>query len=570
MRKHNLPTTKRTSRVRLKDKKQWLVRGGLALLFLMIVVQLVYPSDRLLPFTKIDGIDASMAKRADITKKLNDAYDTHPINIYMGSGTKSVTSPKLAAADVTIDNTKRLERMDYPLYLRFVPTSLLWAGLKQSSVPAPTFGDQFDDYVEKYIMPSCVEQPVDATLKASGDKLTVVPSKPGGKCDKKDVLTSIKKVTPRLQSATDVRVARDEVAATIGNTTAQTKADELNTRLSQGVALQVGDQTVTIAAGDIMSWLDFASKDKDIAVSINGDRAGGWLGKNVAAKVAVAPGVSYITTRDFTEISRQNGASGQALDVPATVSDLTAAVNGDKTTASAITKVVPPTEQFTRTYSPSDAGLAALMKNYAKDHPGTYGIAMVELDGKKRRADYNGNQQFVTASTYKLFVAYSLLKQIDAGTRDWDSNAACFNKMISLSDNACAESFLNSLGLGTVTKDIQGIGLKNSTFMKSGGPFTTANDLVLELGMIATGQNFSSTNQQRLIAAMKGNVYRNGIPAGVNGTVADKVGFMDGLLHDAAIVYGPSGTYVLAIMTDGSSWGTIADLAKQLDKLHAQ
>ena len=195
---------------------------------------------------------------------------------------------------------------------------------------------------------------------------------------------------------------------------------------------------------------------------------------------------------------------------------------------------------------------------------------MIELNGKKRRANYNGDKQFVTASTYKLFVAYSLMKQIDAGKRDWDSNAACFNKMISYSDNACAESFLNSLGLSNVTKDIQAIGLKNSTFMKSGGPFTTANDLSLLLGMIATGQNFSSVNQQRLIAAMKANVYRKGVPAGANGTVADKVGFLNGLLHDAAIVYGSNGTYVLAVMTDGSSWATIADLTKQIDALRAQ
>ena len=106
--------------------------------------------------------------------------------------------------------------------------------------------------------------------------------------------------------------------------------------------------------------------------------------------------------------------------------------------------------------------------------------------------------------------------------------------------------------------------------MKSGGPFTTANDLTLMLGMIATGQNFSSANQQRLIAAMKANVYRKGVPAGANGTVADKVGFLNGLLHDAAIVYGSNGTYVLAVMTDGSSWATIADLTKQIDALRAQ
>lgn len=74
----------------------------------------------------------------------------------------------------------------------------------------------------------------------------------------------------------------------------------------------------------------------------------------------------------------------------------------------------------------------------------------------------------------------------------------------------------------------------------------------------------------RLISAMTANVYRKGIPAGANGTVADKVGFMDALLHDAAIVYSPSGTYVLVIMSDGSSWATIADLSSQVDTLRAR
>jgi beta-lactamase class A len=56
-------------------------------------------------------------------------------------------------------------------------------------------------------------------------------------------------------------------------------------------------------------------------------------------------------------------------------------------------------------------------------------------------------KQFVTASTYKLFVAYSVLKRIDGGTRELGHRVPhCFNKMISQSDNACAESFQTSLG----------------------------------------------------------------------------------------------------------------------------
>ena len=66
---------------------------------------------------------------------------------------------------------------------------------------------------------------------------------------------------------------------------------------------------------------------------------------------------------------------------------------------------------------------------------------------------------------------------------------------------------------------------------------------------------------------MKRNVYRQGIPAGASGTVADKVGFLNGLLHDAAIVYSPKGTYVLVILTNGSSWANIAELTKKIEAL---
>ena len=67
---------------------------------------------------------------------------------------------------------------------------------------------------------------------------------------------------------------------------------------------------------------------------------------------------------------------------------------------------------------------------------------------------------------------------------------------------------------------------------------------------------------------MKRNIYKQGILAGLpSATVASKVGFLDALLHDASIIYSPTGTYVLVIMTEGSSWGNIANLAKQVESL---
>ena len=543
--------------------------GGIALGFVLLI-QLLYPTGRLLPFVQIDGMSLGGMDRSEATSKLNTAYANHKINIYMGTSSKPVVSSKLSSADIKVDNTARLEKLDYPWYLRLLPTSILWAGSKSTSTPVPTYGSSFDSYAEKHLMPSCRQDPVDATLKVQGDKLVVVPAKKGGQCEAGDVIKSVKSARPTIQKQTEIRVDRKEIEARIKDDVAKRLAETLNSRLNKGINLTVGGESVVIPGNEVMSWLDFSSNNDKIIATVNTERSAKWLNGAVASRVTIKPGVSYITTNDFTVVSQTTGENGRAIDIAETVKSLQLVVDGQSASATVTTKVVPPIEQYTRTYSVSDTGLSALMANYAKDHSGVFGISMIELDGKKRRADYRGNEQFVTASTYKLFVAYSLMKQIDSGKRDWASNMACFNKMISHSDNACAESFLGSIGLKNVTADIQAIGLANSTFMKEGGPYTTANDLTLLLGMIATRQNFSSENQQRLISAMTGNVFRKGIPAGVGGKVANKVGFMNGLLHDAAIVYGSSGTYVLAIMTDGSSWEIIADLAQNIDKLHAQ
>ena len=550
--------------------KKVAIRSTIVMVGGLMVVQFIWPNATLRPFTRIDGTDVSLTTKNDAIRRVNAVYTKHELAIYMGSSKKPVASPTLAEADITVDNTKRITALHYPWYLRLVPTSLFWSGQFTGHPPKPTFGGNFDDYIRAHLTPKCHEDPVNATLKVDRSSLVVVKSKLGGQCQEADVMKGVKNTTPVANIPTTVRVAKKDVAPAISDAIAGSTAKTLNQRLGKGVQLKINNETVEITANDLLKWLDFSADGVKLVATVNQDRAAAWLNKNVASKVAVTPGVTKVVTVDFTETSRVPGSTGAALDVAQTVASLQRVVTGEASAATTVVKVVPATEEYSRTYSANDTGLSALMTNYAKDHPGTIGVSMVELDGKKRRASYNGDKSFVTASTYKLFVAYSLMKQIDAGQRDWGATEDCFNKMIKLSDNACAAGFLSSIGVKTVTNDIQSVGLKNSTFMNADNIYSTPNDLALMLGMIATGQNFSSANQQRLIAAMKGNVFRNGIPMGVNGTVADKVGFMNGLLHDAAIVYGPNGTYVLAIMTDGSSWATIADLAKQIDQLRAQ
>jgi len=145
--------------------------------------------------------------------------------------------------------------------------------------------------------------------------------------------------------------------------------------------------------------------------------------------------------------------------------------------------------------------------------------------------------------------------------------------MIVYSDNACAEAMAEKIGWSTVSEEAHLIGCSNTNLSSSDGyARTTAADLALFLAQLQTGQLLTQqSSRDLLINAMKNQVYRNGIPAGLSGVeVADKVGFINDVLNDVAIVYSASGPYVLTIMTSGGSWSSIADLASQIEALRGQ
>ncbi len=90
-----------------------------------------------------------------------------------------------------------------------------------------------------------------------------------------------------------------------------------------------------------------------------------------------------------------------------------------------------------------------------------------------------------------------------------------------------------------------------------------------------TGAFSNSSLQQWLLSDMSKQVYRDGIPAaaGSGATVQDKVGFLDDVNNDAAIVTLPDGErFILVIMTHGHNQATldfsrINTIAKQVIKL---
>lgn len=222
----------------------------------------------------------------------------------------------------------------------------------------------------------------------------------------------------------------------------------------------------------------------------------------------------------------------------------------------------------------TDRGLASTTDAADMTGENSVAVSVYDLVNDCMAGEFNGDQQFVSASTYKLYVAYIIINAIENGITSWSNNlngttlSQCFDTMIVESDNKCPEAFLLEFSFAAANDQIHNeIGVSERTVIQPGDMRTTANDLAGFLRQLYAGNLMSSSNQTKLLADMEQQEYRDGIPAGVDHIVADKTGFLDDYLHDAGIIYSPNGDYVLVVLTNGiADWSYITDIAKTVDK----
>lgn len=212
------------------------------------------------------------------------------------------------------------------------------------------------------------------------------------------------------------------------------------------------------------------------------------------------------------------------------------------------------------------------LEEMAAFHPGDISISVAELGGQGRTGSTAGGESRVSASTYKVFVAYGILSRVESGEMDWDDpidggrdRATCLADMISVSDNPCADVLRDEIGWEGL-RDIAA---------ETGGPATdfipayartSANDLTGFMTKLESGSlDISAEGRSRLLGALESNIFREGIGAGSAGSVLNKVGFVDGYLNDTAIVRHPQGTYVLTIMSEGSDWNAISAISRDVE-----
>jgi beta-lactamase class A len=513
---------------------------GLLLVTAAIVgAQLLYPQDRPAPFTTADGIGAGNQTNQQLLNTLDARYQDMNVTVTL-HGDKISPQTRLSDLGIIADNSQRVADLSYPWHLRLIPSSFLWAHLLAGD-PSPEYArDQLvaEAFIEKTIDAGCSTVASDATIVASDATLRVTAAVPGRTCIPRQIRADLARFIPTLPGST-FAISGERIPADVSTADARKTRSHLLDVANGGVPMTLGISRKTIATTDLFSWLAFASSDGALDYRLDSDAVSEYLRERYPAE----DGLTLLNVDGF--ISQLSAYLLDSMQPAATL-----------------------------TYIPDNGALQSVIETYVTTHRGTFGVSLRELGDTGRSASYLGDTAVTTASVYKLFVAYSTIKEVEAGTWAWTAGAAdghsvaeCFDRMISLSDNECAEALLVHAGVRTVQADAQSLGATSTTFAYA-NIRSTPNDVALLLSQLATNQlPISDKNRTKWLTAMNENTHLRGIPAGLpQSAVANKPGFLGPILNDAAIIDSPTGSsYILVIMTRNASWGSLAELSRQIE-----
>ncbi len=175
----------------------------------------------------------------------------------------------------------------------------------------------------------------------------------------------------------------------------------------------------------------------------------------------------------------------------------------------------------------------------------------------------NSHQVF-SASLIKLFVIQTVYQRIADGLMSGSADLEeQLSRMITYSDNDAwynvtrrISGGTHSAGMAAVTRTAAAAGFGDTGTFYLDHPgnynYTSVDDCGRYLEMVLDGKLVSPEYSARILELLKRQQILHKIPAGVPEGVqtANKTGELDYMQGDAAIVYAPSGTYILVVIAD--------------------
>lgn len=239
---------------------------------------------------------------------------------------------------------------------------------------------------------------------------------------------------------------------------------------------------------------------------------------------------------------------------------------------------------------PTSKSLEETIQNAMEGTKGTYGIVVKNL---KTGENYvlSDRKKFNSASLYKLWIMAETYGQIKKGVLREDdilsedvevlnekfrigtesaelkegtitsSVSEALQKMTTVSDNYSALLLTQKIRLSKVKAFLTQNGFDESSVGTDGSdPQTTAYDIALFFEKLYKGELADNEYTGKMFSLLKDQRLNNKIPRDLpkNTVIAHKTGELDEYTHDAGIVYGKKGDYIIVVL----SKSTDPDLAE--------
>jgi beta-lactamase class A len=235
--------------------------------------------------------------------------------------------------------------------------------------------------------------------------------------------------------------------------------------------------------------------------------------------------------------------------------------------------------QPTPNTAPSAPDLDGLLDGVVPDTGADYSLVLEDLASGARTA-VNADQTLPSASLYKLGVAWTTMRRVQAGALRLDAQVAIEDEdtsepepdggfgvgdtpslhdllaaMLSVSSNAAAHALLRTIGRDNVTEEMDRIGLHQTRVPDDGVgvAVTSAADIARLLRLIATSPELSESSRailaQHMASIAPPDALRDTLPDTVG--IFDKTGNLDDASNVGALLQTARGTAILVVIDTG-------------------
>jgi beta-lactamase class A len=522
--------------------------------------------ERTMPWQKIWGNQVSWADRYDIVNIIDKKQDSAISVKALGEAVATITPKEVG---ISYD----VEALFRSLYVDQTPINRIKNSLDDvKEVPLVTFEETLSSRVDA--LSATVEKPaVDARIDFVDGAARITSEIRGYKVDKSQLKSAIASAVAQAQSSVDMPVQDDEPQVTSADLQDKlSQLESLKTRSS--LKITVGSDAFTLNAEVLMSLLDIEKINSTEQLQLSRTKVEDYVKNIIAPRVAKSGVPQKVVSVDGIVEQTTKGVDGSILDETALVEALLNAFLKEENAVTGSTIAASAGTVAEKRYSKSTTGLQLLLEDWEKDTAGDWGVYVRDNSNGSIAGSLNPDKQFVSASIYKLYVAAYIYGQLkDGGTSGSDATSLsktvneCLRVMIVVSDNSCPSYFFDFFGYKSIQQFVQNNGYSKTDLDNSAGgdKYTTARDTMKLLNDLDDSSLISESAEQELRGYMAQQIYRSGIPKGVAGkTVEDKVGFLYGYNHDVGYVRGDK-PYTIVILSNGSSYSAIAELAKRVD-----